>query len=452
MIQLRFSPVTRENKGSIEFMRAKFVILICFFLFGISLIPSAFSAPSPNPPKVIVLTLEGAIGAPAAAYLIRGIEQAEKQNANLAVIELNTPGGSGDAMLKIMSKIDNATVPVCVYVYPRGGMAASAGMYIAESAPLIAMAPQTTIGAAHPVSGGGGNIQGDERAKVTNTFASQAKTHAKRYGRNAKWVEEAVRKSVSVTEEEAVKLHVVDFKADNLNDLINKIDGKTVKVLDTERVLQTKNATVQEVPMTVVERFLLTITHPEIVLILFMLGFYGLLYELMSPGAILPGVVGAISLLLAFYAMGTLPVNYVGVFLIILSFIMFVLEFKFPSHGILTLGGTVSLVLGSLLLVASGQGYSRVYYGVVVVTVLFTLGFVFLILGKLWQVRRAKQIVGKESLAGQLGMVKSPLTPEGYVFLDGVLWHAVSDEGVIPAGEKVLVTRMEKLLLHVRRA
>lgn len=408
------------------------------------------AAASPAPPA-FVLTLDGAIGAPAASYLIRGIELGEKENAALVIIQLNTPGGSGDAMLKIMSKIDNTTVPVCVYVTPRGGMAASAGMYITESAPLTAMAPQTTIGAAHPVTGGGGNIQGDERAKVTNTFAAQAKTQAKRYGRNAAWVEEAVRKSVSLTEEEAVKRHVVDFVADNVGDLLDKADGRTVKLPDGERVLHVKNARVQEVPMTKVESFLLTITHPEIVLILFMLGFYGLLYELMSPGAILPGVVGAISLLLAFYAMGTLPVNYAGVFLIILSFIMFLLEFKFPSHGILTLGGTVSLVMGSLLLVDSGQGYSRAYYGVVAVTVLFTLSFVFFVVGKLWIARRAKQVIGKESLAGQTGIVKSPLAPEGYVLAGGILWRAVTDEGTIQAGEKVFVTRAENLLLHVRK-
>ncbi len=212
--------------------------------------------------------------------------------------------------MKIMSKIDNSTIPVCVFVYPRGAMAASAGMYIAESSQIVAMSPQTTMGAAHPVTGQGGNIQGDERAKVTNTFVATAKTHAKRFGRNVEWVEKAVRKSVSVTEEEAVKLHVADLKANDLPDLLQKLDGRKVKVLDGERTLHTKNAEVKVIPMTRIEELLLTVTHPEIVLILFMLGFYGLLYELMSPGAILPGVVGAICLLLAFYAMGTLPVNY----------------------------------------------------------------------------------------------------------------------------------------------
>ncbi len=423
------------------------LFLLGFYLFSIRGVGATGNAL----PKVVVLTLNGPISAPAASYLIRGIDQAAKENAEFVVIELNTPGGSGDAMMKIITAIDNSTVPVSVFVYPRGAMAASAGMYIAESAQVVAMSPQTTIGAAHPVTGGGGNIQGDERAKVTNTFVATVKTHAKRYGRNVDWVEKAVRQSVSVAEDDAVKLKVADLVADDLRDLLNKMDGKKVKILSGERVLHTKNAEIQQIPMTSVESFLLTITHPEIVLILFMLGFYGLLYELMSPGAIVPGVVGAISLLLAFYAMGTLPVNYAGVFLLLLSFVLFLLEFKLQSHGIMTVGGVIALILGSLLLVESGYRYSATFYSVVAATVIITLGFVFLVLGKLWQVRREKPIVGKESLVGQYGIVKEPLSPEGYVLVDGLLWKAVSENGTMEVGEKVHVVRVENRLLHVRK-
>lgn len=430
------------------------VVFLCFaFLFFQQFSLGAEKAVRPHfSREVLVLTLDGAIGAPAASYLSRGISQAEKEEARLVVIQLNTPGGSGDAMMKIMAKIDNSTVPVCVFVYPRGAMAASAGMYIAESSQYIAMSPQTTIGAAHPVSGGGGDIQGDERAKVTNTFVATAKTHAKRYGRNVDWVEKAVRKSVSITEEEALKLHVIDLVANDISDLLTKLDGKKAQVLDGTVVLHTKNAAVKQVPMTFIEHVLLTVTHPEIVLILFMLGFYGLLYELMSPGAVLPGVVGAISLLLAFYAMGTLPVNYAGVFLILLSFLLFLLELKMHTHGIMTVGGTVSLIFGSFLLVESGVKYSATYYAVVAATVVFSLSFVFLVLAKLWNVRRQRQLLGKESLIGELGVVKEPLTPEGYVSIEGVLWKAKSQGGPISQGMKVKVVQIEDSTLVVRQS
>jgi len=424
-----------------------FLVFVAVFFFG-----SRFSqAASSAQPLVVTLKLEAPIVAPAASYLIRGIQEAEKQNAELVVIQLNTPGGSGDAMLKIIAAIDNATVPVCVYVSPRGAMAASAGMYIAESAQVIAMAPQTTIGAAHPVSGGGANIQGDERAKVTNTFVATAKTHAKRFGRNVDWVEKAVRQSVSVTEDEALKLQVADFVANNLQDLLNKIDSQTVKVGDHEIMLHTKNAVVHEIPMTKSEHFLVTITHPEIVLILFMLGSYGLLYELISPGTIFPGIVGAISLLLAFYAMGTLPVNYAGVFLMIFAFSMFLLELKVHSHGMLTIGGVIAFVFGSLLLVQSGIQVSQTYYEVIAVTVISILIFVFVVVAKILEARRQRPVIGRESLPGSHGVVKEALSPEGYVMVDGVLWRAESKSGPITVGEKVKVVGIEDTLLVVAR-
>jgi membrane-bound serine protease (ClpP class) len=403
-------------------------------------------------PLVLVLHVDGAITAPTASYIKHGIETAEEQNATLLVIELNTPGGAGEAMLEIIQAIDNSTVPVCVYVYPRGAMAASAGMYITESAQIAAMSPQTTIGAAHPVTASGGSIQGDERAKITNTFAATVKTHAMRYGRNVKWVEEAVRKSVSATETEAVKEKIVDLEADNLRDLLNKIDGKKVNVLDQTITLHTKNALIRKIPPTAIERFLMIITHPEIVLILFMLGTYGLLYELLSPGAIFPGVVGAICLLLAFYAMGALPINYAGVFLIFLSFVLFILDLKLQAHGILTAGGLASLIFGSLLLIESGGGISKTYYMVVATIAIFNLVFVSVALKKVWVARKAPSITGKEGLIGKTGIAKTDLSPEGYIALEGTYWKARSIDGSVKAGESVFVVKVDNLLVHVKKS
>lgn len=412
--------------------------------------PAQNAAVSPTP-IVLVLHLDGAISAPAASYIDRGVQEAEREGASLVVLELNTPGGAGEAMLKIIGTIDNSTVPVCVYVSPRGAMAASAGMYITESAQIAAMAPQTTIGAAHPVTASGGSIEGDEREKITNTFVATVRTHAKRYGRNMDWVEKAVRKSISATEDDAVKLKVVDLEANDLNDLLNKIDGRTVKVLDGTATLHTKNAIVKDYPMTFVERFLMAITHPEIVLILFMLGTYGLIYELISPGAIVPGVVGGICILLAFYAMGALPINYAGVFFIVLSFILFILDIKLAAHGILTAGGTISLIFGSLLLIETGGWVSKSYYLVVAITAIFSITFCGTVIRKVLQARRAAPVTGREGLVGKVGIAKDALNPEGYVALEGTYWKAVTDNGPIMEGEKVCVVKVDNLLLHVQK-
>jgi membrane-bound serine protease (ClpP class) len=430
-------------------------VIFAFFLVGTSF-SKPLSSLSVKPvkrkrPLVLVMKLKGAISAASASYIERGVAAGEKEKAELVVLELDTPGGAGQAMLDIVQTFDNSHVPICVFVYPRGAMAASAGMYITEAAQIAAMAPETTIGAAHPVTASGGNIQSDLKKKITNTFAAIAATHARRYGRNVKWVEEAVRKSVSATVGEAVKLKIVDLEADNLKDLLGKINGRKVKVLNHTIILKTKNALVKKAPMTSVERFLMTITNPEVVLILFMLGSYGLLFELLSPGGVLPGVVGAICLILAFYAMGTLSVNYAGVFLIVLSFVLFLLDLKLQAHGTLTIGGIVSLIMGSLLLFESNITYTAGYLSAVAASVFLTLVFFLVAVKKVWEAARLKPNTGREGIVGKIGVVKTALNPQGYIALDGTYWKAVVDNGPVNEGEKVSVVKVENLILYVKK-
>ncbi len=270
-------------------------------------------------------------------------------------------------------------------------------------------------------------------------------------GRVVEWVEEAVRKSVSATVGEAVKLKIVDLEADNLKDLLGKINGRKVKVLNHTIILKTKNALVKKAPMTSVERFLMTITNPEVVLILFMLGSYGLLFELLSPGGVLPGVVGAICLILAFYAMGTLSVNYAGVFLIVLSFVLFLLDLKLQAHGTLTIGGIVSLIMGSLLLFESNITYTAGYLSAVAASVFLTLVFFLVAVKKVWEAARLKPNTGREGIVGKIGVVKTALNPQGYIALDGTYWKAVVDNGPVNEGEKVSVVKVENLILYVKK-
>ena len=298
------------------------------------------------PRAVYVLPAVGSINPGLAEFIVEGIRQAERENAAALVIELDTPGGLETSMRQIVQTISNAKVPVVVYVYPRGARAASAGVFITMAANVAAMAPGTNIGAAHPVSIGMGKIDKTMEKKLVNDMVASGRSLAGERGRNADWMEKAIRQSVSIPATEAVKLKVVDLMADNREDLLAKINGRKVEVGGKQLVLQTAGAPVKEIPEGLRFRVLKHIADPNIAFILMMIGLAGLYFEFAHPGVVLPGVVGAICLLLAFFAFQTLPINFIGILLILLAFIFFILEFKIISYGLLSVAGLVSLFLG----------------------------------------------------------------------------------------------------------
>ncbi|RPJ05965.1 MAG: nodulation protein NfeD, partial [Deltaproteobacteria bacterium] len=308
-----------------------------------------------------MIEVDGIINPATAKFITNAIDQAAQQNAQCLIIQLDTPGGLMESMRLIVKKTLTSTVPVVVYVAPSGARAASAGVFITMAANIAVMAPSTHIGAAHPVSLGEGKENKTMTEKILNDTVSYIKTIAKTRGRNADWGEKAVVKSVSITEEEAVKLNVVDFISPDVRDLLARIDGKVIK-LDggLTRTLQTKGVQPRSIEMSWRYKILDIISNPTIAYILLMLGIYGIFFELSNPGAILPGVVGGIFLILAFYALQMLPVNFAGLALILFAIILFIAEIKVVSHGLLAVGGVISLLLGSLMLIESPAEYMKI--------------------------------------------------------------------------------------------
>ncbi len=412
----------------------------------------AFANTGAQAPLVKVVRLDGVIN-PVAAELVGGaIREASKSNAEALVIMLDTPGGLDSSMRKIVKDILASPVPVVTYVAPSGARAASAGTFIFLASPVAAMAPGTNIGAAHPVGMGGANITGVMAEKVENDAAAFIRSLADRYGRNADWAEDAVRKSVSVSEEDAVKMHVADMAADNLSDLLGKLDGRRALTARGTVVLHTKNARVEYIEPGARLRILSVITDPNIAYVLMLLGVIGIFFELSNPGLILPGVIGGISLVLAFYAFSTLPVNYAGFLLIALGIIMFLAEIKIPSYGMLSVGGIISLLLGSLMLFNSSFPYMRISLWVLLPSVFIISGFFIILVRVGLKSRRYGHTTGSESLVGMMAEARTdiPAGGEGDVFLDGAHWRAVSDE-YVKAGEKVRVLEVTGLRLKVVR-
>jgi membrane-bound serine protease (ClpP class) len=402
--------------------------------------------------KVVVITLDGAINPAAADYIHYGIEQAVKRNAECLILKLNTPGGLLESTRNIVSDILQSPVPVVVYVDPPGSRAASAGVFITLSAHIAAMAPGTNIGAAHPVSLQG-KMDSTMTEKVTNDAAAFIRSISKQRNRNLKWAENAVRKSVSITETEALKLNVIDLIAKNTNDLLDKINGRKIQTVSGVSILHTKDAKIVNVDMSFQQKLLSILSDPNIAYILLMLGFYGLLFELYNPGSIFPGVIGVISLVLAFYSMHTLPINYAGLALIIFGIILFILEIKIISHGLLTIGGVICLILGSIMLIKTDSAFEvfhiswQIIAAVVVITILF---FTFVIgLGIKAQIR--KPTTGKEGLINETGEAISDLDPSGQVKVHGEIWRAVSIEGKILKGSKIIVAEVSNLLLKIKK-
>ncbi|MFH1123161.1 MAG: nodulation protein NfeD [Pseudomonadota bacterium] len=396
--------------------------------------------------EVTIIDLEGPINPGAATFMTRGIEEAEKSKSELVIIRLDTPGGLASSMRTMVKAILNASIPVVVYVAPKGAGAASAGVMVTVAAHIAAMAPGTNIGAAHPVTAGGKDIEKTMSEKVVNDMASYGRGIAQEKGRNAEWVEKAIRESVSITAEEAVEKKVVDLVAADTDDLLKLLDGREVVLRQGKVVLKTKDLVKNHYKPGFRDKVLMLISDPNIAYILMMIGMAGLYFELSHPGAIFPGVVGAISLILAFYSFQTLPVSYAGLMLIALAIIFFIAEIKIASYGVLSIGGVISLILGSLMLFEDVM----VSFRLMMPTVVLIAGFFVVVSTLAFRAYRSKPKSGMEGLMGEVGLVKEPLDPEGLIFVHGEYWSAVSTEMIEP-GEKVVVEAADGLVLKVRR-
>ncbi len=400
---------------------------------------------------VHVAELDGMISPASSSYLLRVLHTAEQDSAQCLIITLDTPGGLDVSMREITKAFLNTSIPVIVYVAPRGARAASAGVFILYASHIAAMAPGTNTGAAHPVNVGGGEIDSVMAEKVTNDAVAYLQSIARERGRNIEWAEQSVRESASVDAETAVKLGVCEILAKDIDELLVKLDGRTVDVGEETYTLRTQGVTPRVISMTLKERLLLLLSNPNIAYILLILGSYGLFFELQRPGMIFPGVVGGISLILAFYALHVLPVNYAGVALIVLSAILFILEIYITSHGILTIGGIVSLIIGSLILFESDVPFLRISWEVIVVVVAVVAGL-FLIIALLGiRAQFRKRVTGKEGIVGEIGVARTDISAKGgTVFVHGEFWSAVSDSP-IKKNSKIKVTSVSEMTLRVER-
>ncbi|MFN2165949.1 MAG: NfeD family protein, partial [Anaerolineae bacterium] len=369
---------------------------------------------------VNVLEIEGAVTPVMISYIDRGISTSEEDGAEALIIKLNTPGGQIDLMNEIVQLLLEARVPTVVYVCPRGAYAASAGTLITLGAHVAAMAPGTTIGAASPVGSEGEDLGETMEQKVKEDLKAQARALAARRGEEASsWAELAVEEARAATAEEALEMGVIDFVASDLDDLLSQMDGFVVEVYDQEATLRTTGAEVHELPMSFVEELLHTITNPTIAFILLTIGINAILFELSSPGGYAAGVIGALCLLLAFYALGVLPVNYTGLILIGVAFVLFVVDLKAPTHGVLTVGGIVSLIAGALLLFNSPL-YQVSITAVVTVAVMTGLFFAFAV-AKVVMAHSKPSVTGREGLIGRIAQARTVLEPDGKVFVKGEL-------------------------------
>ncbi|MFN4032477.1 MAG: NfeD family protein [Fimbriimonadales bacterium] len=385
-----------------------------------------------------------------ADYLMRAHADAIKANAGAFLVLLDTPGGELQATRDITSTLLNSPIPVIVFVYPSGSRAGSAGVFITVAANIAAMAPGTNIGAATPISGDGQDIPRDLKRKVMNDTIAYAKTIAEQRGRNKDWVVKAVTEAASITEQEALSNRVIDVIASTPQDLLVKINGRKVQVAgDKTIILRTKDAPLQEAPKTWRETLLMFLANPNVFYILMLLAIYGILGELQNPGATFPGVIGAIALLLALYAASVLPVNALGVAMILLAFVLFIAELFTTSSGVLTVGALVSFTIGSIILFQSDSPVFRVSFWLIgSMTVLTGAAFFFVAYSGI-RAQFRRKVSGQERLVGMIGRVRSKLDPEGQVFVDGTLWRAVALDPPIEVGEYVMVDRVDGLTLYV---
>jgi len=424
------------------------------------------SADSIPESPVVVMTVRGTIDPVVMKYLSDGFEEAVRKSASGVVILLDTPGGLLDSTRDIIRQMLNAPFPVIVYVSPRGARAASAGVFITMASDVAAMAPETHMGAAHPVSIGGGfslpgkkaggekkepEPSGDVLAeKSLSDTVAYIRSIAASKGRNVEWAERAVRESRSVTAEEAVQQKIVDHLASDLDDLFGKIDGKTISKGGRPVTLHLRNAPRIGFEMNWIRQFLHQVANPNVAYLLLIIGFYGLIYEFATPGVGFGGAIGLVSLITASFSLQVLPISYAGLLLILSGLAMMFMELKIHTLGLLTVGGLISFSLGSILLFQSPEPYYRVSLELIAGTALATLGFISYAIRKVVQTRFLPTLTGPEGMIGLVGEARTALSPTGTVFIHGEYWTAESPEPVAP-GESVVVTSIQGTRLHVKR-
>jgi len=404
---------------------------------------------SPQPVSrslVYTMSIEGAIGATTAERIEEAVQIAEDNGAELLVIFLDTPGGFSNATWGINKTILNSEVPVCVYIAPLGATAGSAGVYITYSAHFAAMAPTANIGAAHPVGAGGEKIDSVMSEKITNDAAAKMRSMAAKWGRNAEWGERAVRESVSITAQEALDSNVVDIIAPDMDDLLRQIDGQETDLPYGKKIMSLSRVKIEEINPTFSQKVFQILTTPEIVLLLFSIGGLGIVLELYHPGAIFPGVVGAICLILAFYGMQTLPINVAGLALIILAIGLWVAEIKVISGGLLFVGGLISFFLGGLMLVDTVDPSLKMSLSFLIIFTLIMAALFGLVIWLVIKAHKRTVAIGGEGMAGKIAIVKN----RDMVYVDGALWKAECDQELVP-GEKVEIVLVDKLLLKVKK-
>lgn len=421
-----------------------------FFVFFISLF--VFTPHTVWAQKVVSIKIDGPINPVTADFIHQSINYARGKKAVCLLIHLNTPGGLLKSTRMIVTDLLESPVPIIVYVSPEGAQAGSAGVFITLAANISAMAEASNIGAAHPVMMQG-SIDSIMSQKVTNDAAAFIRSIAAKRNRNVEWAEDAVRNSVSISAAEAVLKKVVDLIAFSDRDLLNQVDGRQIKLNTGTVTLRTKNAAIETFGMSWTDKFLNIISDPNVAYLMMMLGFFGILFELFNPGVILPGIVGIIALILAFYAMHTLPINYAGLALIIFGIFLLLIEIKVASHGMLAIGGIVSLLLGSMLLIKVSSPLELAHISKVVIiaaTTVVSLLFLFVI-GVGVKAQRLKVVTGIEALIGATGLAMDPLEPAGRVKVQGEIWNAISVSGIIDKDDTIRVTAMKKFILSVEK-
>jgi membrane-bound serine protease (ClpP class) len=415
------------------------------------LLLTALSGPSfgeETKPRFDVIVIDSAITPPVAEYIIASVAASEKAGSEGLIIQMDTPGGLDLAMRDIIKSLLNAPLPVIVYVAPKGARAASAGAFITVAAHIAAMAPGTNIGAAHPVAIGAGKMDETMLEKVESDAVAYARSIAKERGRNVEWMEQAVRKSASIPAEEALSLRVIDVIAGDLGELLEKIDGREISLPSGKKKLRARGAELNMKSMGMRERILITISNPNIAYLLFIIGLAGLYFEFAHPGVVLPGIVGGISLILAFFAFQTLPVNYAGILLILFAVILFIAEIKVMSHGVLTIGGVVSFTLGSIMLFESPDPALRVSWDVLIPAVAITSLFFAGVITLAVKAQLRKPVTGQQGMIGEYAEAVTDVGEDGKVFLKGEYWKAVSPTP-IKKGSRVKVVGIRGLTLEV---
>ncbi|MDH4153325.1 MAG: nodulation protein NfeD [Nitrospira sp.] len=418
-------------------------------LVGAILSLHLFFAGNPvNASDIVVASYEGVINPVATEYLHDALTFTQSSGAQALVFRLDTPGGLDTSMRLMIKGMTASPVPVIVFVSPSGGRAASAGVFLTMAAHVAAMAPGTNIGAAHPVAMGGGEMDSTMKEKVENDAVAYIKSLAERHGRNVSWAEEAVRRSVSVTEQEALKLKIIDLVAEDMPALLKQLNGRKVSLPNGSITLSTEATTLHEFPMGTRLEVLKILSDPNIAYLLMSIGTIGIMAELYSPGAILPGIIGAISLILAFYSLQSLPVNYAGALLVILGVIFLLLEISVTSYGLLALGGVAAMTLGGLLLIKSDAPYLQVSLSFLLPTVLTLGGLIGAVAWTALKSGRGRPVTGTEGMIGSIGIARTDLNPRGQITVQGEIWEAISQRP-IRQGETAEVVSVKGLTVTV---